>query len=75
MKNISLAHKNKILRGKDMNIEEMKKIEEWLNKNNVYVAASIDNKGVHIGRFKGLSLDADDDLIIEVDIDSLSCTS
>ena len=52
----------------------MKKIEEWLNKNNVYVAASIDNKGVHIGRFKGLSLDADDDLIIEVDIDSLSCT-
>lgn len=70
------SNKNKILNGEHMkNIEEMKKIEEWLNKNNVYVVASVDGKGVHIGRFKGLSLDADDDLIIEVDIDSLSCTS
>ena len=58
-----------------MNIEEMKKIEEWLNKNNVYIISSIDDKGVHVGRFKGLSLDANDDLVIDTDIDSLSCTT
>lgn len=57
-----------------MNIEEMKKIEKWLNKNNVYIISSIDGEGIHVGKFKGLSLDADDDLIINVDIDSFGCT-
>jgi hypothetical protein len=34
----------------------------------------IEGKGHHIGRFKGFALDANDSLIIETDIDSLSCT-
>lgn len=58
-----------------MNIEEIKKIDEWLCKNNVYIASSIDGKGVHIGRFIGLTLDVDGDLVIYTDIDSLSCTT
>lgn len=58
-----------------MKTEEMKKVELWLKANNVYVMSSIEGKGHHLGRFKGFSLDADDNLIIDVDIDSLSCTT
>ena len=58
-----------------MNIEEIKKIEEWLYQNNVYIVSSIDGKGVHVGRFVGLTLDVDGDLVIYTDIDSLSCTT
>ena len=57
-----------------MNIEELTKIEEQLNQRNVYIISSVDNKGTYVGRFKGLSLDADNDLIIRADIDSVSCT-
>lgn len=58
-----------------MIFEEMKKVEEWLKTNDAYVMSSIEGKGHHIGRFKRFGLDADDNLIIEVDIDSLSCTT
>lgn len=61
-------------RGAIMNIEELTKIEEQLNQRNVYIISSVDNKGTYVGRFKGLSLDADNDLIIRADIDSVSCT-
>lgn len=52
-----------------------KKIEEWMKLNNVYIVSSIDGNGNHVGRLKGLYLDANDDLIISVDIDDLSCTT
>lgn len=40
----------------------------------VYIIASIENKGNHIGRIKNISLDADCDIVIEVDIDKESIT-
>lgn len=40
----------------------------------VYVIASIDNKGNHIGRIKNISLDAACDVVIEVDVDRESIT-
>ena len=50
-------------------------ISEYLNKHNAYIISSIDGNGTYVGRFKRLSLDADDDLIICADIDSASCTT
>lgn len=45
------------------------------NKNQeVYIIASIEGKGNHIGRIKNISLDVNDDVIIEVDIDEKSVT-
>ena len=43
-------------------------------EHNVYIISSVEGKGNHVGRFKGFSVDADGDLIIEADIDGLSCT-
>lgn len=40
----------------------------------VYIIASIDNKGNHIGRIKNVSLDTNIDVVIEVDIDKESVT-
>lgn len=54
--------------------EEMKQIENKLKENKAYVISSIDEKGHHVGRFKGFSLDANGDLIIEIDIDAISST-
>lgn len=48
--------------------------EKMLKADNIYIVSSIDNKGTHVGRFKKCSLDADGNLIIETDIDSVSCT-
>lgn len=50
------------------------KNKDFLKENNAYIIASIEEKGAHIGRIKGLSFDADNNLIIEADIDSQSCT-
>ena len=44
------------------------------NVDRLYVIASIEGKGVHIGRIKGLSYDADCIPVIEIDIDAISCT-
>ena len=57
-----------------MSIEELNKIENKLREQNVYIISSVDGRGVHIGRFKGFSRDANDDLVIEADIDGVSCT-
>ena len=57
-----------------MEYEEIKRLEKLLKENDVYIIASIEGKGHHIGRFKGFSLDADDGLIIDVDIDKESFT-
>ena len=57
-----------------VDIKELKRIEKLLRENDVYVESSIEGKGCHLGKFKGFSLDADDSVIIETDIDALSCT-
>ena len=53
---------------------ELRKFEEELKKYNTYIASSIEGKGTHIGRFRGLSLDANGDIIILCDIDKDSVT-
>lgn len=50
-------------------------IKSIKNVDNLYIQASIEGVGVHIGRIKGLSYDADGDPILEVDIDAVSCTT
>ncbi len=40
----------------------------------VYVMASIENNSNYIGRIKNISLDADCDVVIEVDIDKEGVT-
>lgn len=57
-----------------IDMKELERIEKLLRENDVYIMSSIEGKGHHIGRFKGFALDANDSLIIETDIDSLSCT-
>ena len=57
-----------------MDIKRIKEIENILKQNNAYIHSSIEGRGCHIGRFKGIGFDAEGDWIIEVDIDSGSCT-
>ena len=59
----------------DEDYQKLKEIEEFLKEHNVYIASSIEGKGLHIGRFKEIALDADGFPIIECDIDEVSCTS
>lgn len=56
--------------------EIMQKLQDitFKREQEVYVIASIDNKGNHIGRIKNISLDADCDVVIEVDVDRESVT-
>lgn len=54
--------------------KKLKEIEEFLKEHNVYISSSIEGKGLHIGRFKEIALDADGFPIIECDIDAMSCT-
>lgn len=54
--------------------KDLQMIEAILRKYNVYIISSVDGKGNHVGRLKGFSVDADGDLVIDADIDELSCT-
>lgn len=56
--------------------EIMQKLQDitFKREQEVYVIASIDNKGNHIGRIKNISLDAACDVVIEVDVDRESIT-
>lgn len=56
--------------------EIMQKLQDitFKREQEVYVIASINNKGNHIGRIKNVSLDADCDVVIEVDVDRESVT-
>lgn len=53
---------------------KLREIEEFLKEHSVSILSSIESKGAHVGRFKGIALDADGFPIIECDIDELSCT-
>lgn len=53
---------------------DMADIENILNEHKTYIISSVEGKGVHIGRFHGLSLDADGDWVIDADLDEKSCT-
>lgn len=58
-----------------MHTSDLTELKSKLEGTGAYILASVDGEGVHVGRFKGLSVDADGDLVIEADIDSASCTS
>lgn len=55
-------------------IKELEKKNAYRDNQEVYIIASIENKGKHIGRIKNISLDAANDVVIEVDIDEFSVT-
>lgn len=55
-------------------IQELIKNNAYNKNQEVYIIASIEGKGNHIGRIKNISLDVSDDVIIEVDIDKKSVT-
>ena len=52
---------------------KLREIEELLKEHSVSVLSSIEGKGIHVGRFKGIALDADGFPVIECDIDKESC--
>ena len=54
--------------------EVAKELEQKLKEYDVYILSSIGGKGHHVGRFKGISVDANGDLIIDTDIDKYSIT-
>ena len=58
----------------DKTIQELIKNNMYNKNQEVYIIASIEGKGNHIGRIKNISLDVNDDVIIEVDIDEKSVT-
>lgn len=51
-----------------------KELEQKLKEYDVYILSSVGGKGHHVGRFKGISVDANGDLIIDADIDEYSIT-
>ena len=53
--------------------DKLLEYNEEKNKD-IYIISSIGNKGVHIGRIKNISLDANDDIVIETDIEKESET-
>lgn len=53
----------------------LSKIEQYLKQHGCYVLSSIEGEGTHVGRFKRISLDADDDVVINIDIDAVSVTA
>ena len=50
------------------------KLRSIMNNREVYIMSTIDSKGCHIGKITGISLDANDGIVIETDIDSVSAT-
>lgn len=52
--------------------KKLRELELFLLEHNVYILSSIEGKGIHVGRFKQISLDADGNPVIECDIDKES---
>lgn len=55
------------------NYEALKNLLDKIDR--IYVCASVEGKGLHIGRIKGLNMDVEEGIIIEVDIDKFSTTT
>lgn len=50
-------------------------IKSLLTDSGAYIMSSIEGKGCHIGRIKDVGLDSDGNMVIDIDIDRVSCTS
>ena len=53
----------------------MNEIMNFFKSTGAYAHVSIEGKGIHIGRIKGLGYDADGIPVLELDIDAVSCTT
>lgn len=58
----------------EIKISNLLNSDTYINNREVYIMSTIDGKGCHIGRITGVSLDANDGIVIETDIDSVSAT-
>lgn len=57
-------------------LEQLRALINEISENGtISVMASIEGKGVHVGKVKGISQDANNDVIIEVDIEHISSTT
>ena len=56
------------------NTYDVDKIKDLLNKNDAYIISKIDGKGTHVGKIVNVTLDANGDVVIETDIESISQT-
>ena len=66
----------KIIMVKVKKLEQLRTlINEISEDGTLSVMASIDGKGAHVGKVKGISQDTNDDVIIEVDIEHVSSTT
>lgn len=54
---------------------ERERIEAILKKHGTYILSTIDGQGCHVGCYKGISLDADANWIIEAEVESMSETN
>ena len=54
---------------------ERERIEAILKKHGAYILSTIDGQGCHAGCYKGIALDADDNWIIEAEVESMSETN
>lgn len=54
--------------------EVLAKLRSIMNNREVYIMSTIDGEGCHIGKITGISLDANDGIVIETNIDSISAT-
>lgn len=57
---------------KEKDIKKIDIIQDFLNEHGVYIVASVDGEGVHLGRFKKIGIDANGHLTIDCDIDGIS---
>lgn len=55
-------------------MEELQNNKSGNNNQDIYVIASVGDRGNHLGRIKSVSLDVNDDIVIGVDIDRESVT-
>ena len=58
----------------DTPYEVLAKLRSIIDNRNVYIMSTIDGCGCHIGKITGVSLDANDGIVVETDIDGVSAT-
>lgn len=58
----------------DTPYEVLSKLRSIISNRDVYIMSTVDGKGCHIGKITGVSLDANDGIVIETDIESVSAT-
>lgn len=55
--------------------ELLKALEGVSENQNIYIISTLDGKGTHIGRINKVSFDADGDVVLEANVESVSETN